>query len=84
LPRREFRRQTIGHRLFAATARVGNDPANCQGTAPFLVNFDRHLISRTANASRLHFDRRLHVVDGALENLQRLFAGLVADLRIAS
>src|SRR5215213_1443303 len=73
-------RQTIRHRLFTAAACVGDDPPDCQGTAPFLVYFDRHLISRTADASRLHFNRRLHVIDRALENLQRLFAGLVANL----
>src|ERR1041385_494496 len=72
--------QTIGHRLLAAAACVRDDPANCQGTAPFLVNFDRNLISRTANSSRFHFNRGLDVVDGALENLQWLFAGLVANL----
>src|SRR6185369_12025084 len=73
-------RQTIGHRLFTAAAGVGDDPANCQGTAPFLVYFDRHLIRRTADASRLHFNRGLHVIDCPFENLQRLFARLVADL----
>src|SRR6185503_8743150 len=73
-------RQAIGHRLFTAAAGVGDDPANCQGTAPFLVYFDRHLISRTADASRLHFDRGLHVIDRAFENFQRLFARLVANL----
>src|SRR6185312_8914452 len=73
-------RQTIGHRLFTAPTRVRNDPANCQGTAPLLVYLDRNLISRTPNASRLHFNRRLYVVDRSLENFQRLFAGLVAEL----
>src|SRR6185503_3564147 len=75
-----FSRQTIRHRLFTAAAGVGDDPANCQGTAPFLVYFDRHLISRTANASRLHFNRGLHVINRPFENFQRLFARLVADL----
>src|SRR5690349_21686050 len=73
-------RQTISHRLFTAAAGVGDDPANCQGTAPFLVYFDRHLISRTADASRLHFNRGLHVINRPFEYLQRLFARLVADL----
>src|ERR1051325_7351795 len=73
-------RQTIRHRLFTAAAGVGDDPANCQGTAPFLVYFDRHLISRTANASRLHFNRGLHVINRPFENLHRLFACLVANL----
>src|SRR6185295_3099309 len=75
-----FSRQTIRHRLFTAATGIGDDPANCQGTAPFLVYFDRHLISRTANTSRLHFNRRLHVVNCPLEHFQRLFACLVADL----
>src|ERR1044072_3307461 len=73
-------RQTIGHRLFTAAARVGDDPANCKGTAPFLVYLDRNLICGATNASRLHSNGRLALVDSSLENLQRLFAGLVADL----
>ena len=55
-------RKTICHRLFAASARVGNNPTNSQGTAPLLVNFNRNLIRRTADAPRLHFNRRLDVV----------------------
>src|SRR3982751_700743 len=56
-------RQTIHHRLLTAAPRVGDDPANCQGTAPLLMHFNRNLISRSANAPRLHFNSRLHVVD---------------------
>src|SRR5262245_49154855 len=67
-------RETISHRLFTTAAGIGDDPANCQGTASFLVYFDRHLIRRTADASRLYFDRGLHVVNRPLENFQRLFA----------
>src|SRR5688572_18345972 len=64
-------RETIGHRLFAARTRVGDNPTNSQGTAPLLVNFNRNLISRTTNASGLNFHRRLHVIDGSFENLDR-------------
>src|SRR5689334_17267226 len=73
-------REPIRHRFFTAPARVGDNPANSQGTAPLLMNFNRNLVSRTTNAPRFNFDRRLHVVDGAFENLQRLLARLVADL----
>src|SRR5215213_1005654 len=73
-------RQTIHHRLFTAAAGVGDYPPNCQGTAPFLVYFDRHLIGGAADASRLHFNRGLDVIDRPFENFQRLFARLVADL----
>ena len=76
---KNLRRQAIGHRLLAATARIGNDPTNRQRAASFLVNFDRHLISRTAHSSRLNFNGWLDVVDSALENLERLFAGLLAN-----
>src|ERR1044071_10395611 len=65
-------RQTIRHRLFTAAAGIGDDPANCQGTAPFLVYFDGHLISRTATASRLYFNRGLYGISRPCENLRRL------------
>src|SRR5215208_4764127 len=39
-----FSRQTIGHRLLTTAACVRDDPANCQGAAPLLVYFNRHLI----------------------------------------
>src|SRR6185503_5719692 len=67
-------------RFFAAATRVRNYPANCQGAAPLLVYFNRNLIRGSANAPRFHFHRGLHVVDGALEDFERLFAGLVANL----
>src|SRR5215217_7714858 len=56
-------RQTIGHRLFTTAAGIGDDPTNRQGAASFLMYLDRHLIRRTADASRLHFNRGLHVID---------------------
>ena len=65
----EFTREAVGHGLFAATARVLHDPANRQRAAPLLMNFDRHLIGRSADAALLDLDGRAHVINRALENL---------------
>src|ERR1044072_6617852 len=73
-------RETIRHDYFAAPTRVRDNPTNSQGAAPLRVNFNWNLVGRTTNASRLNFDRGLHVVDGAFENLQRLLAGLIGDM----
>src|SRR5712691_1460240 len=73
-------RETIGHRLFAASASIGNNPANRQCTAALLVGFYGYLVSRTTNATRLDLNSRLHIVYSALEHLQRLFAGLLSYL----
>ena len=77
---KNFRRQAVGHRLLAASTRVRDDPTDRQRTTSFLVNFDWYLISRTADASRLHFNSGLDVVDCPLENLERLFTSLLANL----
>src|SRR5690348_15357600 len=69
-------REAIGHRFFTAPAGVGDDPTNSESAAPFLMNFNRNLVSRTTDAPRFNFDRGLDVIDGAFENLQRLLAGL--------
>ena len=63
----QFRRQPIGHRFFSPTAGVGYDPANRQGTAPFLVNFNRNLIGGSSDTTRLNFDGGPDIIDRALE-----------------
>src|ERR1044072_3332246 len=47
---KDFGRQTIRHRFFASSSRIGNNPPDSKRTASFLVNFDWYLISRTTNA----------------------------------
>src|SRR5437588_12272444 len=72
----QLSREPIGHRFLAASARVSDDPANCQSAATFLMNFDWNLIRRSTYTSGLHFDRRPYVFDCALKKLQRFIAGL--------
>src|SRR5215210_681842 len=52
----QFSCEAVGHSLFAAPARVLHNPANGQRAATLLVNLNRHLIGRTADASRLDLD----------------------------
>src|SRR5204862_3111454 len=73
-------RQPLLHRLaVAAGAGIADQPADAERQAPVRVHFDRHLIVRSADAPRLHFETRLDVVDRLLEHLQRIVAGLVLD-----
>src|SRR4029077_2366085 len=44
------------------------------------IHFDRNLVVRAAHAARLDFQQRLYVLDGLLENLQRIVVGLLHDL----
>src|SRR5918992_28627 len=76
----QFVRELLFHRLaVAASAGVADDPADAQREAAVRIDFDRHLIVRAADAARLHFERRLRVVDRLLEDLHRIVAGLLFD-----
>src|ERR1044071_3324932 len=72
--------EAVNHGLFTTTARVLDNPADGQRAPALLMNFNRHLIGRTANAPRFNFDRRPHVFNRFLENLERLVPGLFPDL----
>ena len=50
-----------------AVARGLDDPAHRERLAARRTNLDRHLIGRAADAARLHFDRRLDVVERLAE-----------------
>src|SRR5580765_3394870 len=76
----KFVGELLLHRLaVAAFARLADEPANAQGQTAVRIHFDRHLIVAAADATRLHFQARLDVVDRLLENLQRIVAGLFLD-----
>src|SRR5690349_15163591 len=71
----------VGHRLLATPARVPDEPSDRKAVpARLLVDFDRHLISRSTYAARLDLNAWLHVVDGLLESLQRVLLRLFMDL----
>ena len=53
-----------------------NQPAKRQGRLSIRRDFDGHLVSGAAHAARLHFEARLGVVHRALEDIQRIGAGV--------
>src|SRR5688572_6179986 len=72
--------QLLLHRLAVAPrAREANQPADAEREAAIRIHFDRDLVVRAANAARFHFERRLDVVDGLLEDLQRIVARTLLD-----
>src|SRR4030095_200746 len=74
-------RQTISHCFLATSARVADYPPYGQAvTARFLIDFDRHLIRRAADSTRLDLYSRFYVINGLLESLERILLGLIVDL----
>src|SRR6266849_1259874 len=73
-------REFVGHRLARAFSRILQQPANRQRLPPKRVHFHRNLVVRAAHAPRFHFQHRLHVFHGLLENLQRVVIGLLGHL----
>src|SRR5262249_3418875 len=77
----DLRRQLLPHRLLAAGLRIINKPPHRQRNAPVLPDLDRNLVSRSADAPRLHFQHRLDVVERLLESLERILLGPLLDER---
>ena len=76
-------RQFVLHRLLAARGRVGDQPADRQGRAARRAHLDGDLVVRPADAAALDLERRLDVVDGLLEELDRIVLGPLFDLLMA-
>src|SRR6266566_2645999 len=76
----QFCREPISHCFFATSAGIENNPADCEGAAAFLMNFNRNLIGGSSYAARLHFDSWSDVFNRPFEKLQRFVAGLFANL----
>src|SRR5487761_12037 len=77
----QFVGQLIRHVLARALTRIQDDPVNGERLPPELIYFDGHLVVRAAHAPRLHFEQRLHILDGFLENCQGVAAfGLLRDI----
>src|SRR5437868_2884064 len=73
-------RELVHHGLARALPRILQQPANRQRLPPERIYFHRNLVVRAAHAPRLHFQQRLHVLNGFLENLQRVVVGLLGHL----
>src|SRR5579864_1621543 len=76
----QFIRQLIHHGFPRAFPRILQQPANRQRLPPERIHFHRNLIVRAAHTTRLHFQHRLHVLHGLLENLQRIVIALLGYL----
>src|SRR5262249_27097800 len=68
----QFVAQLVDHSLLAASAGVGQNPANRQRGAPVRIHLHRYLVVGSAHAPGLHFQHRLDVLHRFLEQLQRL------------
>src|SRR6266567_2894871 len=73
-------RELVHHGLARAFPRILQQPANRQRLPPKRIHFHWNLVVRAAHAPRLHFQQRLHVLDGLLENLQCIVVGLLRHL----
>src|ERR1700674_5193175 len=76
----QFIRELVHHRLARALPRILQQPANRQRLPAERIHFHRNLVVRAAHAPRFHFQQRLHVLDGFLENLQGIVVGLLRHL----
>src|SRR3712207_2451235 len=70
--------EALGHRLLAAGLRVGDQPAQRERHRAGAADLDGHLVGRTADAAAADLERRLDVVQRALERDHGVGAGLLA------
>src|SRR6266446_4633930 len=73
-------RELVHHRLARAFPRILQQPANRQRLPAERIHFHRDLVVRAAHAPCLDFQQRLHVLDGLLENFQRIVVGFLCHL----
>src|SRR6267143_44921 len=71
--------ELVRHRALGPPAGGADTRAHRERRAPVGTHLDRDLIRRAADPPRLHFDGRLHVVDGRLEHLERVLLRAVLD-----
>ncbi|MNZ55370.1 hypothetical protein D3C78_732960 [compost metagenome] len=72
--------QAQSHGLLATLAGVVYQPAHCQGVTTGWTNFNRNLVSGTANTARLNFDQRSDGVESFLEDFQGIAVLAFFDL----
>src|SRR6266851_9391597 len=73
-------RELVHHGLARALPRILQQPANRQRLPAERIYFHRNLVVRAAHAPCLDFQQRLHVLDGLLENFQRIVVGFLCHL----
>ena len=72
--------QAQGHGLLTALASGLLEPAHGQREATHRAHFNGHLVVGAAYTARLDLDHGLDVVDGLIEQLERILARLLFDL----
>src|SRR6202453_2211921 len=69
--------EPLGHRLLAAVPGVGDDPAQRERGAARRADLDRHLVGGAADPAAADLERRLDVVQRALQGDHRVVARLL-------
>src|SRR6478735_2843904 len=72
--------QTLDHCLFTPLLGEADQPTQGQRHRPIRPNLDRNLIGGATDPAATHLERRLDVVQSALEGDDRIGAGLVTGL----
>src|SRR5690348_9716312 len=76
----DFLSELIGHRLARTRPRVQHQPMNGERLLPEGVHFHRYLVVRSAYPPRLYLQHRLAVLDGLLEQLERVVVRFLGHL----
>src|SRR5438067_844694 len=71
--------EPVDHRLLGTGARVLHEPAHGQGDAALRADLDRNLVRRATDTAGAHLDERLHLVERALEDAERILLGALPD-----
>src|SRR5882724_5406830 len=76
----QFIAQLVDHAFFRAAAGISDQPADRQRGAPVGIDFHRDLVIGATHTTALHFEQRLGVFHGFLEQLQGLIPALLLQL----
>src|SRR5215469_18558960 len=72
-------REPLRHRLLVTLTRSRDDPADAERLPAHRAHLDWNLIGGAADAARAHLDRRHDIVEGLLEDGDRVLLGLALD-----
>src|SRR5689334_8407806 len=71
--------EALGHRLLGTRAGVLDEPAHRERHPARRTDLDRDLVRRAADPTGAHLDERLHLVERALEDPERVLLRALAD-----
>src|SRR5690625_4619815 len=72
--------QTHDYGLLATHLGAFAQPTHGQSSAPYRAHLNRHLVVGTTNTTTLYLHTGLDVIDCAIKNLLRLFAGYFLNM----